>query len=87
MQPRDEEPDRVGDEEERLETEALKEISGQRAVMGWYRRVWVDRDVWAAEVEPRPAAERRVFKMVEPLQRLERLAWNYVGYYRCHARA
>lgn len=72
VQPADEEPDRIGDREEEEEVEALKRMSYETAAMGWCSR----------KVDLNAVGLRKVMKMVEPLQQLKSLTWNYVEYYR-----
>ena len=77
------EPDRVGDRQEEEEIEALKRMSYETAAMGWcrsYRKV--DKGTLRSEADVNCVGLRKVVKMVEPLQQLKALTWNYVEYCR-----
>ncbi|KAF9909542.1 hypothetical protein EC991_008367 [Linnemannia zychae] len=75
-QPADAESDRAGDREEEEDVEALKSMSSNSAAMGWYRRK-ADGDVWGTKADVDATSLRKVLKMVEPLQQLKTLTWNY----------
>ncbi|KAF9151140.1 hypothetical protein BG015_007032 [Linnemannia schmuckeri] len=80
-QPADEEPDMAGDKEEEEEIEALRGVLYETAVMGWCRRK-ADKDAWISEAEVDAVGLRKVVKMVEPLQQLKSLTWNYAEFCR-----
>jgi hypothetical protein len=77
----DTEPDSKGNKEERDDIKALKSISSDNPAMGWYQRK-ADRDAWGAKVDVDATSLRKVLKMVEPLQQLKSLTWNYFELHR-----
>lgn len=77
--PADEEPDMFDKEEE--EIEALMDLSFETAAMGWFRQK-VDEDLWINEIGVDPVGLRKELKIVEHLQQLKALSWNYKEYFR-----